>query len=477
MLKEHQAVYTRVLIIADLLLITSAFLLGHYLRNHWGFLLEFESVSRTYPLSKYITLLPYMLAIWMITLAAAGAYQPLRVQNLLVVLLDITRAALMATLLFGSLAYLLKLQYVSRIMVSMVSFFAWSFLCVERVVMFQILRSLRKKGFLTRYLLLIGTGSRAASFIKMVHNHPEWGLKIVGLVDEDPRLKWQTIEGQKVLGLLSDIPHLLEELVIDEVVFVVPRGWLGKIEDSILYCEQLGKRVSIAVDLFNVKFAKAVQREIHHFPLLTFETTSDHLWQLIVKRVLDTVLSAVAIAVLLPFLAIVALLIKFSSGGPILFKQARCGLNGRIFTVYKFRTMVVDAEKKLEALRQHNEMSGPAFKMTNDPRIIKYGKWMRKFSIDELPQLFNILEGNMSFVGPRPPIPAEVKRYEPWQRRRLSMRPGLTCLWQVQGRNKIVKFDEWMKLDLEYIDNWSLWLDLRLFLQTIPIVIFGIGAK
>lgn len=311
----------------------------------------------------------------------------------------------------------------------------------------------------------------------MLSQNPEWGLKVAGLVDDDEDKIGSVLEGHTVLGTLRDIPLLLENIVVDEVVYIVPRGWLGKIEDTVLYCEQLGKRVSIAVDLFNVRFAKAVQRDIQNFPFLTFETTSNLLWQLFIKRFLDIVLSAAAIVVLFPLLVFVAVLIKLTSGGPILFKQTRCGLNGRLFTVYKFRTMVIDAEQRLEALRKQNEMTGPAFKMANDPRVIKHGKWLRKFSIDELPQLFNILEGNMSFVGPRPPIPAEVKKYEPWQRRRLSLRPGLTCIWQVQGRNKIVRFEEWMKLDLEYIDNWSLWLDLKLFLKTIPIALLGIGAK
>jgi len=477
MQKEHQTIFMRLLILADAILVTLAFFIGHYLRNHTNFLLDFEQITRTYPISRYVALLPYMLAIWLTTLAASGAYQTLRLQKFHVVLFDLTRAAIMATLLFGSLAYLLKLQYVSRMLITLISLTAWTLLAVERMIVLRILYDLRKKGHLTRYLLLVGTGGRAIKFLRMLLDHPEWGLKIIGIVDIDPRLTGQEIWGHKILGLLSDIPKLLESHVIDEVVFVVPRGWLGKIEDAILYCEQLGKRVSIAVDLFNMKFAKPTQREVNNFPMLTFETTSIHLWQLFLKRFLDIIFSAVMLVLLAPLLVLVAVLIKTTSGGPVIFRQTRCGLNGRLFTVYKFRTMVVDAEQKLEALRQQNEMSGPAFKMANDPRIIKYGKWMRKFSVDELPQLMNILEGDMSFVGPRPPIPAEVKKYEPWQRRRLSMRPGLTCLWQVQGRNKIVKFEEWMKLDLEYIDNWSLWLDLKLFLKTIPIVIFGIGAK
>jgi exopolysaccharide biosynthesis polyprenyl glycosylphosphotransferase len=228
--------------------------------------------------------------------------------------------------------------------------------------------------------------------------------------------------------------------------------------------------------LFDVKIAKARLTQLEDVPLLTFETVVAKEGQLFVKRIIDFVVSAVLLVLLAPVFIIVALAIKFNSKGPVLYRQTRVGLNGRKFTLYKFRTMFEGAEEKLTELEKLNEMGGPVFKMKKDPRITRLGRYLRKFSIDEFPQLFNVLVGHMSLVGPRPPIPEEVVQYEPWQRRRLSMRPGLTCIWQVSGRNKI-DFDDWMKLDLKYLDNWSLWLDFTIIMKTIPVVFFGIGAS
>jgi exopolysaccharide biosynthesis polyprenyl glycosylphosphotransferase len=192
--------------------------------------------------------------------------------------------------------------------------------------------------------------------------------------------------------------------------------------------------------------------------------------------VADIVLASALLVLLSPVMLIVALAVKLSSPGPVLFRQIRCGLNGRPFVFLKFRSMYVDAEHLKAGLQAQNEMDGPAFKMRRDPRVTPVGRFLRRTSLDELPQLWNILKGEMSFVGPRPAVEEEVEQYEPWQRRRLSMKPGLTCLWQISGRNELT-FDEWMRLDLEYIDNWSLWLDLQIALKTIPAVLFGRGAR
>jgi lipopolysaccharide/colanic/teichoic acid biosynthesis glycosyltransferase len=188
-------------------------------------------------------------------------------------------------------------------------------------------------------------------------------------------------------------------------------------------------------------------------------------------------LSFIALVILAPILGLIAIAIETTSPGGVLFKQQRCGLNGRVFTLYKFRTMVSDAEAKLESLRQHNQMGGPAFKMDNDPRVTKVGRILRKFSLDELPQFWNVFKGEMSLVGPRPPLPKEVKQYDQWQRRRLSMAPGITCLWQISGRNNITDFNQWAKLDLQYIDHWSPWLDLMILVKTLPAVLLTRGAK
>jgi exopolysaccharide biosynthesis polyprenyl glycosylphosphotransferase len=195
-----------------------------------------------------------------------------------------------------------------------------------------------------------------------------------------------------------------------------------------------------------------------------------------VRRIMDVVLVSILGLITSPLMLITATLIKVSSPGPVFFRQERCGLNGRPFIMYKFRSMVNDAEQRRFELEALNEMDGPVFKSSRDPRITALGKFIRRFSIDELPQLFNVLRGDMSLVGPRPPLPEEVARYQRWQRRRLSMKPGITCLWQISGRNE-VSFDDWMKLDLSYIDNWSLLLDLKILLKTVPVVLLGRGAK
>jgi exopolysaccharide biosynthesis polyprenyl glycosylphosphotransferase len=351
------------------------------------------------------------------------------------------------------------------------------FLILEKVILYECVRVLRRMGYNYRHILIVGSGTRAQHFVDIVNEHGDWGLRVVGFVDDEPERVGQEIKGYKVLGTLANLPEILTQHVVDEVVFVVPRAWMGKIEEAILYCEQLGKRVSVGMDYFNLKFAKSRMTDLGGFPLLSFETTSGQYGQLMVKRFLDVAVSVTAMAILSPLFLVLTIMVKATSKGAAFFKQERSGLNGRLFTFYKFRTMGEDAEERLEEIRKYNEMGGPAFKMTNDPRVTPVGKWMRKFSLDELPQLYNVTKGDMSIVGPRPPIPSEVEKYAPWQRRRLSMNPGLTCLWQVSGRNKIVDFDEWMKLDLRYIDQWSLWLDLWIFFRTLPVVLFAHGAK
>ncbi|MDD4900452.1 MAG: sugar transferase, partial [Candidatus Omnitrophica bacterium] len=290
-------------------------------------------------------------------------------------------------------------------------------------------------------------------------------------------LAGQEIYGYRVLGALKNLTEIAHQNVIDEAIFVVPRSWLNRIEEGMAFLEKEGIRMHLAVDYFEMQVAKAKQTDFNGFPLLTFETTPDRLWHLLIKRLIDTSLSTLLIVILSPLFLLIAFLIKVTSSGPVFFKQKRCGRNVRTFTLYKFRTMVENAEEILLGLREQNEMTGPAFKIKHDPRLTCIGAFLRKTSLDELPQLFNVLRGEMSLVGPRPPIPMEVNAYESWQRRRLSMRPGITCLWQVNGRNLIKDFDKWMKLDLYYIDHWSLWLDIKIMFKTIPVVLFGIGAE
>jgi exopolysaccharide biosynthesis polyprenyl glycosylphosphotransferase len=231
------------------------------------------------------------------------------------------------------------------------------------------------------------------------------------------------------------------------------------------------------MDLFPHTRARVELEELDGVPLLSFATTPTNPLQLMLKRVLDIALASFLLLIGMPIAGMIALTIKLTSGGgSVLFRQTRCGLNGRSFTLYKFRTMVEGAEERRRELMHLNEMDGPVFKLRSDPRVTRLGRLLRRFSLDELPQLWNVLRGDMSLVGPRPPIPEEVAQYQRWQRRRLAMKPGLTCLWQISGRNDL-DFDRWMQLDLEYIDSWSPLLDLKILLKTVPVVLSGRGAS
>jgi exopolysaccharide biosynthesis polyprenyl glycosylphosphotransferase len=302
-------------------------------------------------------------------------------------------------------------------------------------------------------------------------------MRIVGLVDLDPAKTGEIVCGHCVIGTLDDLPKLTREKVVDQVFFVVPRSWLDKIEKAIIYLETLGVRVDLATDYFNLRLARSRQSDLFGLPFLTFETTPAEALPLLVKRIMDVVLSGIALIALSPVFLVTAVLIKLTSAGPVFFVQKRVSMNGRIFHLFKFRTMVKDAEAQLAGLQHLNEMKGPVFKIERDPRITVVGAFLRKTSIDELPQFWNVFRGDMSLVGPRPPLPSEVEKYDDWQRRRLSLRPGITCLWQIGGRNRITSFEEWARLDLLYIDNWSLWLDLKILAKTVPVVLFHVGAK
>ena len=349
-------------------------------------------------------------------------------------------------------------------------------LILEKWITVSIAHRLRRRGYNFRSLLIVGTGRRAKRFVQMVETHPDWGFHISGLIDDEAAKVGKEFFGNTVIGVIADIPRIIQENVIDEVIFVVPRMWLERIQKSIAACELQGVKTSVAADLFELKIARARQTDLDGFPLMSFETTFGLEWQLFFKRAVDLTVTSLGLIVLSPFLLIIAGLIKLTSPGPVFFRQKRIGVNGRIFTLYKLRTMLKDAEEKLASLRHLNEAQGPVFKIKRDPRITGLGRILRRLSIDEVPQLFNIFMGHMSLVGPRPPIPDEVGKYEHWQRRRLSLRPGLTCLWQANGRNKI-GFDKWMELDLKYIDNWCLWLDFKILIKTVPVVLFGIGAS
>jgi exopolysaccharide biosynthesis polyprenyl glycosylphosphotransferase len=270
------------------------------------------------------------------------------------------------------------------------------------------------------------------------------------------------------------LPKLLAGHIVDEVIFNVDSSRLADLEEIFLQCDEEGVRTRVAIDFFPHVNSEITLDRVGGAPLLTFSAAPLDDLRLILKRGFDVTIAGAALLVLAPFFLVIALLIKLTSAGPVIFRQARCGLNGRRFTLYKFRSMVDNADQLRAELEHLNERQ-IAFKLARDPRVTRLGRWLRKFSIDELPQLYNVLRGDMSVVGPRPPLPEEVEQYERWQRRRLRMRPGLTCLWAVAGRDHI-DFNAWMRMDISYIENWSLGLDWSIILRTIPHVLVGRGA-
>jgi len=278
-----------------------------------------------------------------------------------------------------------------------------------------------------------------------------------------------------VVRPIADLPAMLREHVIDEIIFAVESDRLSELEEYFLLCDEEGVRTRVAVDFFpHVNSTVSLER-LGPTPLLTFSAAPYDEIRLLVKRVVDVVLAAAGLIVLAPFMAAIVFTIKLTSPGPAIFRQVRCGLNGRRFLFYKFRSMCENAEQ-LKASLAHLSKRQTAFKIPGDPRQTTVGRFLRKFSIDEWPQLWNVLRGDMSMVGPRPAVPNEVEQYQRWQRRRLRMRPGLTCLWAISGRDE-VDFDTWMKMDMQYIDNWSLALDWKILLRTIPRVLTGRGAN
>ena len=326
-----------------------------------------------------------------------------------------------------------------------------------------------------RNLLIVGSDDRAARVVAVLEEAEPWGYHLVGIVPESSEVVPDSRLGGYPRIPLSRFGEAIKRHTVDEVIFVVSKDALASLEEVFLLCEEEGVKTRVMLSFFPHVTSKVYLEALQDLPLLTFTTTPQNDYLLLIKNGIDVVLAGGLLVLAAPLFALIALLIKITSSGPVIFRQIRCGLGGREFVFYKFRSMVENAEAAQSQLQHLNEMSGPVFKIGKDPRCTPVGRFLRKFSLDELPQLINILKGNMSFVGPRPPLPQEVENYQRWQRRRLRMKPGLTCLWQVRGRNEI-DFDEWMKLDLQYIDRWSLLLDIKIVLKTIPIVLLGKGA-
>ncbi|MCI0531402.1 MAG: sugar transferase [candidate division Zixibacteria bacterium] len=469
MLKENIWLYRRINLIIDLGLTALAFYLAASLRSTLDLLFQ----ATFHP--DY-SLLYFVLPIWVFIFSLNQRIYEYRMVGFGETFKNVSLTLLKALGILLAVLYLTHRLEPSRATLIIFALLNFVFLLGFRRALSAVLALSRKKGYNLQKILLVGSGKQGERFVQKSIAHPQWGLKIVGLLDwngGEPGSIFQTIPH---LGKLSNLSRILQNEHVDYVVFAAEKKDLQVLDESIAVCEEMGAKAYLLADFFDLKIARQQLRTVFNSPALLFSTTPKREGLLFCKYVLDKIYAFILVCLSCPLMLAASLLIKLTSPGPVIFRQTRIGLNGRKFTLYKFRTMVQDAEILKSNLMSQNEMTGPVFKMAEDPRLTRVGKILRKSSIDELPQFFNVIKGDMSLVGPRPPLAAEVARYDRWQRRKLSIKPGLTCLWQVNGRNQI-DFEHWMKMDLQYIDNWSFWLDAKILLKTVPAVISGNGAK
>ena len=379
--------------------------------------------------------------------------------------------------------YLLKIQDIGRLELGLFFCINVFFLSLSKVIVY--VARFRRNGKLNfkRHLLIVGAKERAKEVISKILADNDHDLTIHGCIEiEDGLVGKEVAKGIKVLGNIRNLEIFLKTTIIDEIIFAMPLSEILNGGRYVSLAEEMGVSVRIIPDwqLHHFMYRPAVARidfeEFVGIPTMALHTTPRNELKLFFKHVFDYCSAAIGLILIGPLMLMIAAMIKIFDPGPVFFTQERCGVNGRRFHVYKFRTMVKNAEKQLHQLKELNEADGPVFKIADDPRIIPYiGKFLRKTGLDELPQLFNVLQGEMSIVGPRPPIPSEVNEYDTWQRRRLSMKPGITCTWQTQPKRNETSFEEWMRLDLAYIDNWNFWSDFKILLKTCKVLFLAEG--
>ena len=419
-----------------------------------------------------------MVFIWYLLFHMQGIYRSHRLSTFLDEFNEICRAVALACVTLLMFAQIGRWLTITLWTATSVWIIGVVLISNMRLLLRLNLRRLRLQGLNIKTLLIVGGGPRAKWFANEVRQRSDLGYRIVGYVDDETNFNGHGIKGVPRLGDVGDLPSLTAHDVIDEVFVALPiKSQYSNIETAITLLEEQGIIVHLFSDPFQHELARSRPSEFAGTPLLSFHCAPPITWRTELKRLIDIVVAVIMLVLLLPLWLLVALAIKLDSEGPVFFVQERVGFNKRRFRIFKFRTMHQDAEARMKEIEHLNEKTGPIFKIKNDPRTTRLGKWLRKTSIDELPQLANVLLGDMSIVGPRPLSVRDASRMEEaWQKRRFSVKPGLTCLWQVSGRSNL-SFEQWMQLDLEYIDRWSLVLDGLILLRTIPAILMARGAS
>lgn len=455
MLKQQARLLTSIAIALDLLIVIASFLAAFFLRRPY-------LVNRE--LNDYLWFLLLVLPVWFGSLYASRIYESLRTRTIWSLLISLLKAYLVAGCLTAATIFIFDPHTFSRLLFLWFTLISFAGITTTKLLVRWLLSTMRRKGVNTRNILLVGDGTKAQEMTGLIRHHENWGLRLLGTLSSPDDL--------------DAVVHFCKQQAVDEVVFCLPASAMNRIEEYVTRLDRLGITSRMVLDLVDFPTHRQEISLFHDaLPMLTFYAKAFSAPQLLAKRCLD-ILGALAglllLGLMLPF---VALLIKLESPGPIFFGQMRLGEQGRPFRCWKLRSMFVDAEARKQGLMARNEMNGQMFKIKDDPRVTRVGRFIRKTSIDEFPQFWNVLCGEMSLVGTRPPTPDEVANYEDWHHKRISIRPGITGLWQVSGRNQIQEFDEVARLDIRYVENWSIWLDIKILLQTLWVVTLGRGAS
>jgi exopolysaccharide biosynthesis polyprenyl glycosylphosphotransferase len=464
MLRRDRQIRTQVHQLMDACLFALSFWLAYQFRSHPEVIRLFGLPELTHSFADFAWLLVILIPAAPLVLEAQGFYERPLLCSRITTAWQLIKGCGITTVGLILALFLSKMQIARWIPFW---FIGTSFILVflkEEILRFILLSKLAQAQIKRRFLL-IGSSDETPRIRRQIRARLSDTAEIVAEMDLNETSTEQ----------LSDYLH---EYSVNGVIVNAKHSYFDQVEAVIRACELEGVEAWLVADFFNTQISRTSFDDLCGRPVLVFRTTPESSWQSVLKQVIDIGGALALLLITAPLLLLVALVIKLTSPGPVLFRQQRSGLNGRPFTIFKFRTMVTDAEQRKHELEAMNEMTGPVFKMTHDPRITPIGRLLRKFSIDEFPQLLNVLRGEMSLVGPRPLPVDEVRRFNDLaHRRRLSVKPGLTCLWQISGRNDVSDFKDWVRLDLEYIDNWSLWLDLKILWRTVPVVLMGSGAK
>ena len=475
-MKRERPLFFQLLLLADVATLGAAFVFTYWAvpvlaRNALGL-----NPFQLDPLTRYLWLLVVIVPAWILVLNLNDDTLTLLNASPLGIAWYVTKTGLMSTALVALFLYATK-NPLSRILIISEGVFSTGFLILERAAILWMIRYRRRHGWGRSSVLVVGTDEHAVSAIRAIRNDPLQRMEVHGCLVNKPQARFP--EDIPVLGTLAEYRSLIWKSPIEEVLISPEVAGGPEANEIIRYCDLIGLNVRL-IPNYAIKDPQLWSRmHLDSFfgqPALTIAAGPPPGGRLLVKRALDLVVSGFLLGVLSPLLLVIAIGVKLTSPGPIFYRWRVMGKGIRPFTGYKFRSMVADADARKAELAKQNEMSGPVFKIKNDPRITPFGRLLRKYSLDELPQLWSVFKGDMSLVGPRPPGPHEFAAFEIWHRRKLSVKPGITCLWQVGGRNQVWHFDDWVTLDLEYIDNWSLWLDLKILIRTAFAVIKGTGA-